>query len=206
MLLPNPGELGHWYPKLARPALLPIAYLRYAGEILGWGVRRALGKAGLDDQARADAQAYVAAHAHGPRPSMPPDVVQRFVDRATDMASTVERIASPAEIPSAVARYLGALKLPPSLAMQERQATVVAIGEARPLLHETLAASVAVRDADDMGGAVRTAFGLASPGSVVVLAPACASFDMFADYAERGRVFKQEAMRLAAEWNGAREQ
>jgi len=90
--------------------------------------------------------------------------------------------------------------------LQERQATVVAIGEARPLLHETLAASVAVRDADDMGGAVRTAFGLASPGSVVVLAPACASFDMFADYAERGRVFKQEAMRLAAEWNGAREQ
>ena len=47
MLLPNPGELGHWYPKLARPALLPIAYLRYAGEILGWGVRRALGKSRL---------------------------------------------------------------------------------------------------------------------------------------------------------------
>ena len=87
-------------------------------------VRRALGKAGLDDQARADAQAYVAAHAHGPRPSMPPDVVQRFVDRATDMASTVERIASPAEIPSAVARYLGALKLPPSLAMQESRSGV----------------------------------------------------------------------------------
>jgi hypothetical protein len=47
MLLPNPGELGHWYPNLARPALLPIAYLRYAVEILGWGVRRALGKSRL---------------------------------------------------------------------------------------------------------------------------------------------------------------
>ena len=47
MLLPNPGELGHWYPNLARPALLPIAYLRYAAEILGWGVRRALGKSRL---------------------------------------------------------------------------------------------------------------------------------------------------------------
>jgi hypothetical protein len=47
MLLPNPGELGHWYPHLARPALLPIAYMRYAGEILGWGIRRALGKARL---------------------------------------------------------------------------------------------------------------------------------------------------------------
>src|SRR5204862_4396818 len=90
--------------------------------------------------------------------------------------------------------------------LQERQATVVAIGEARPLLHEALRASVTVRDAGDMGSAVRTAFGVASPGSVVVLAPACASFDMFADYAERGGVFKQEAMRLAAEWRGAREQ
>jgi hypothetical protein len=47
MLLPNPGELGHWYPKLARPALLPIAYLRYGFQILGWGVRRALGKSRL---------------------------------------------------------------------------------------------------------------------------------------------------------------
>jgi hypothetical protein len=47
MLLPNPGELAHWYPKLARPALLPIAYLRYGFQILGWGVRRARGKARL---------------------------------------------------------------------------------------------------------------------------------------------------------------
>jgi len=47
MLLPNPGELGHWYPSLARPALLPIAYLRYAVQILGWGVRRTLGKSRL---------------------------------------------------------------------------------------------------------------------------------------------------------------
>jgi hypothetical protein len=44
MLVPDPGELGHWYPRLARPALLPVAYMRYAAELLGWGVRRALGK------------------------------------------------------------------------------------------------------------------------------------------------------------------
>ena len=90
--------------------------------------------------------------------------------------------------------------------LQERQAAVVAIGEARPLLHEALGGSVLVRDAADMSAAVRTAFGMASPGGVVVLAPACASFDMFTDYAERGRVFKQEAQRLELEWNGAREQ
>ncbi|HJZ46282.1 MAG TPA: hypothetical protein VKE41_03920, partial [Roseiflexaceae bacterium] len=44
MLLPDPGELGHWYPHLARPGLLPIAYLRYGLELVGWSVRRALGK------------------------------------------------------------------------------------------------------------------------------------------------------------------
>jgi UDP-N-acetylmuramoylalanine--D-glutamate ligase len=90
--------------------------------------------------------------------------------------------------------------------LKERGAVVIAIGEARPLLHEALGESVTVRDADDMRSAVRTAFGIVSPGSVVVLAPACASFDMFRDYAERGRVFKQEAQQLAREWNNASEQ
>jgi hypothetical protein len=52
MLLPNPAELGHWYPKLARPALLPIAYLRYGAQILGWSVRRARGKPRLSPVAQ----------------------------------------------------------------------------------------------------------------------------------------------------------
>ena len=55
-----------------------------------------------------------------------------------------------------------------------------------------------VHDAATCASAVRTAFALAQPAGVVLLAPACASFDMFRDYAERGRVFKQEAMRLAS--------
>jgi UDP-N-acetylmuramoylalanine--D-glutamate ligase len=57
-----------------------------------------------------------------------------------------------------------------------------------------------------MSAAVRTAFASAQPGQTVVLAPACSSFDMFRDYAERGRVFKQEVLRLQEEWNVTREQ
>ena len=88
----------------------------------------------------------------------------------------------------------------------ERGATVVAIGEARPLIHEALAASLTVIDADGMTDAVRRAFAAASPGGTVVLAPACASFDMFRDYAERGRVFKQEVRQMAESWSTMREQ
>ncbi len=87
-------------------------------------VRRALGHGDAGDKARAEAQAYVAAHSHGPRPAMPSDLVQRFLERATAMASTVERIASPADVPVAVGRYLDALKLPPSLAMQASRSGV----------------------------------------------------------------------------------
>ena len=43
-----------------------------------------------------------------------------------------------------------------------------------------------VHDAASMDEAVRLAFAMAAPGGVVLLAPACASFDMFADYAARG--------------------
>ena len=92
------------------------------------------------------------------------------------------------------------------LPLADRAATVVAIGEARPLLQRALGGVVPVREVDDMRDAVRTAFAAARPGTAVVLAPACASFDMFRDYAERGRMFKQEVLRLQEEWTGVREQ
>ena len=81
-------------------------------------VRKALGK-GERTAARADAEAYIAAHDHGPRPAMPADLVTRFMTRATDMESTVERIADRRDIPAAVIRYVDALELPPALAAQK---------------------------------------------------------------------------------------
>jgi UDP-N-acetylmuramoylalanine--D-glutamate ligase len=78
-----------------------------------------------------------------------------------------------------------------------RAKAVVAIGEARPLVRKALADAVEVHAADSFEEAVAIAFELAKPAGVVLLAPACASFDMFRDYAERGRRFKEEVARLA---------
>ena len=70
-------------------------------------VRAALGRNGPDDEARAAAHAYLAARAQGPRPTPPSDPVQRFLERAADMASTTARLTMLDEVPAEVARYLG---------------------------------------------------------------------------------------------------
>ena len=88
--------------------------------------------------------------------------------------------------------------------LKSRNAAVVAIGEATPLIRDALDGFIRVETATTMSGAVRRAFDLAPQGGTVVLAPACASFDMFQDYAERGRAFKEEVAALVKE-NSTRE-
>ena len=79
---------------------------------------------------------------------------------------------------------------------------VVAIGEARPMVRAALGTTLAVEDAADMADAVRRAYAMAAPDGVVLLAPACSSFDMFSDYAARGRAFKEEVQRLRTAASG----
>jgi UDP-N-acetylmuramoylalanine--D-glutamate ligase len=80
-----------------------------------------------------------------------------------------------------------------------RADAIVTIGEASDQIRAALEPVVPVHHAASMADAVRRAFALAKPGGVVLLAPACSSFDMFADYAARGRAFKEEVLRLATE-------
>jgi UDP-N-acetylmuramoylalanine--D-glutamate ligase len=81
--------------------------------------------------------------------------------------------------------------------LKKRARAVVAVGEAAPLVKDALAGAIDVREATTFEGAVKEAFALAKPGGVVLLAPACSSFDMFRDYAERGRRFKEEVRKLS---------
>ena len=77
-----------------------------------------------------------------------------------------------------------------------RARAVVAIGESAPLIETALAPVVSVERASSMDDAVDRAYARAVPDGVVLLAPACASFDMFVDYVQRGRAFKDAARRL----------
>lgn len=73
---------------------------------------------------------------------------------------------------------------------------LVVIGEAADLLEAALGDVVETVGAVSMEEAVRLAMAVAKPGDVVLLSPACASFDMFSGYAERGRVFTNTVQQL----------
>jgi UDP-N-acetylmuramoylalanine--D-glutamate ligase len=84
-------------------------------------------------------------------------------------------------------------------AVRKRAKAVVAIGEARKLVRESLGDAVEVYEAESFEDGIARAYEFARPAGVVLLAPACASFDMFRDYAERGRKFKEEVARIVRE-------
>ncbi|NTU42139.1 MAG: UDP-N-acetylmuramoyl-L-alanine--D-glutamate ligase [Nitrospirales bacterium] len=75
--------------------------------------------------------------------------------------------------------------------VQGKVKALVLIGEARELIGKALGDLAPVSMETDFLSAVRRAKALASPGDVVLLSPACASFDMFRDFEDRGRQFKE---------------
>jgi UDP-N-acetylmuramoylalanine--D-glutamate ligase len=76
---------------------------------------------------------------------------------------------------------------------------VIAIGEAAPELVRVFHGAVPVSTAASIEDAVRDAFAAAAPGDTVLLAPACASWDQFRSYAERGDRFAAAARSVRAE-------
>lgn len=75
---------------------------------------------------------------------------------------------------------------------------LILIGEATDLIAQALAGMVEIKKAASMEAAVFLAASIARAGDVVLLSPACASFDMFENYGHRGKVFA-DAVRKAIE-------
>jgi UDP-N-acetylmuramoylalanine--D-glutamate ligase len=75
-------------------------------------------------------------------------------------------------------------------AVSRRVTRVILIGEAAPLLRQAWEGVATMTEAATLRDAVDLAAQGATQGDVVLLSPACASFDMFADYQDRGRQFK----------------
>jgi UDP-N-acetylmuramoylalanine--D-glutamate ligase len=82
--------------------------------------------------------------------------------------------------------------------VKEHVRAVIAIGESAGKVRSAFGGIVPVETAATMEGAVSAARGLAHVGDVVLLSPACASFDWFENYEHRGRVFKDVVRSLAS--------
>lgn len=75
-------------------------------------------------------------------------------------------------------------------AIRQRVKRLVLIGEAAPLIADAMKGYQGIERAGTLREAVEFAASEAVAGDVVLLSPACASFDMFTDYQDRGRQFK----------------
>jgi len=88
-------------------------------------------------------------------------------------------------------RHKGGDYSPLVKAAKRRVKKVFLMGESKQLMAEAFENQIPYVTAEDMEDAVSKAFSVANPHDVVLLAPACSSFDMFTDYAHRGRAFKE---------------
>jgi len=81
--------------------------------------------------------------------------------------------------------------------IREKVCQLIVMGEAAETIAETFRPVVPVAPAAHMAAAVRLAAQTAREGQVVLLSPACASFDMYADYHQRGKDFCRHVQQLA---------
>lgn len=73
---------------------------------------------------------------------------------------------------------------------------IILLGEAKEKIEQAFDGLILTKLVTSLSEAVESAFSLARPGDCVLLSPMCASFDMFTDYAERGKVFKEAVKSL----------
>jgi UDP-N-acetylmuramoylalanine--D-glutamate ligase len=83
--------------------------------------------------------------------------------------------------------------------LRQRVKSVYTIGAAAEKIQSQIKGATAIVSSGSMDAAVKQASSSAQPGDIVLLAPACASFDQFQNYEHRGRAFKELVANLSAD-------
>jgi UDP-N-acetylmuramoylalanine--D-glutamate ligase len=117
--------------------------------------------------------------------------------KATSVDATLKALEAFAHEPGKVVLILGgkgkkAPYAPLEPLVRTKVRKLVLIGEDAETIANELGTSAPFERASDMKDAVARSFAAAEKGDVVLLAPACASFDMFESFEHRGKVFKDE--------------
>jgi UDP-N-acetylmuramoylalanine--D-glutamate ligase len=117
--------------------------------------------------------------------------------KATSVDATLKALEALSEEDGKIVLILGGLGknapyAPLGNLIKERVRMLITVGEDAENIENQLAEYAEIKRSVDLADAVRKSFEVAEIGDSVLLAPACASFDMFKSYEERGQVFKAE--------------
>lgn len=124
--------------------------------------------------------------------------------KATSVDATLKALEAFREYPGKVILIAGgrgknAPYAPLAELVRDKVRRMILIGEDSRTIADELGEFAASEQASDMHDAVTRALAGAESGDVVLLAPACASFDMYESFEHRGRVFKEEVRRIIAD-------
>jgi UDP-N-acetylmuramoylalanine--D-glutamate ligase len=131
--------------------------------------------------------------------------------KATSVDATLKALEAFGSDPGRVVLILGgrgkkAPYAPLAELIMKKVRKLVLIGEDADTVATELGDYASFDRASDMKDAVTRSFQAAAPGDVVLLAPACASFDMFDSFEHRGKVFKEEVFNLGSQITNLRSQ
>ena len=134
----------------------------------------------------------------------------RFINdsKATSVDATTKALEAFADEQGKVVLILGgrgkqAPYFPLTNLIKSSVRKLILIGEDAKTIEAEIGDAAPYEHASDMHDAVAKSFAAAEPGDVVLLAPACASFDMFESFEHRGRVFKEEVSSLKFQVSGS---
>ncbi|PMP66959.1 MAG: UDP-N-acetylmuramoyl-L-alanine--D-glutamate ligase [Thermodesulfobacterium geofontis] len=119
--------------------------------------------------------------------------------KATNVSATLQALKS---LPNSIililgGKHKGASYSPLIPYIKEKVKILILMGESRFIMAEELEGITETYMSETLSSATLLAIKLAKPGDIVLLSPACSSFDQFADYKERGEVFRRLVIREA---------